>query len=102
MNDGSNPSSASCVVSFQWRRGLFNHQAVGGLTTIALPTISISESPGIHSRAMQARDGALPGEKYVPYILFNASYCALCASNRALPVGIAIPSARGRQRKTWR
>ena len=34
-----------------------------GVTTIALPTISISESPGIHSRAMQARDGALPGEK---------------------------------------
>src|SRR6266567_4626438 len=37
--------------------------AVGGVTTTALPTISISESPGIHSRAMQARDGALPGEK---------------------------------------
>src|SRR5215467_15640984 len=36
---------------------------VGGLTTIALPTISISESPGIHSTAMQARDGALPEEK---------------------------------------
>src|SRR5579862_597655 len=66
MNDGSNPSSASCVVSFQWRRGLFNHHAVGGFTTVALPTISISESPGIHSRAMQARDGALPGEKISP------------------------------------
>src|SRR5882724_1806066 len=36
---------------------------VGGLMTNALPTISISESPGIHSRAMQARDGALPGLK---------------------------------------
>src|SRR5437016_1157723 len=35
----------------------------GGVTTSALPTISISESPGIHSTAMQARDGALPGEK---------------------------------------
>src|SRR5580692_9108004 len=35
--------------------------AAGGFTTNALPTISISESPGIHSRAMQARDGALPG-----------------------------------------
>src|SRR5215472_12814207 len=36
---------------------------VGGLTTTALPTISISESPGIHSTAIHARDGALPGEK---------------------------------------
>ena len=36
---------------------------VGGLTTIALPTISINESPGIHSTAMHARDGALPEEK---------------------------------------
>src|SRR5258708_1762005 len=36
---------------------------VGGLTIIALPTISISESPGIHSTAMHARDGALPEEK---------------------------------------
>lgn len=36
---------------------------VGGFTTLALPTISIRESPGIHSTAMQARDGALPGEK---------------------------------------
>src|SRR5580658_6551769 len=36
---------------------------VGGVTTLALPTISIRESPGIHSSAMQARDGALPGEK---------------------------------------
>src|SRR5207244_5580328 len=36
----------------------------GGVTTSALPTISISESPGIHSTAMQARDGALPGEKH--------------------------------------
>src|SRR5215469_2507441 len=36
---------------------------VGGPTTSALPTISISESPGIHSTATQARDGALPGEK---------------------------------------
>ena len=34
-------------------------------TTKALPTISIRESPGIHSTAMQARDGALPGLKYV-------------------------------------
>jgi len=42
-------------------------QAAGvGLTTNALPTISISESPGIQSTAMQARDGALPGLKYVP------------------------------------
>jgi hypothetical protein len=36
---------------------------VGELTTIALPTISMSESPGIHSTAMHARDGALPEEK---------------------------------------
>ena len=36
------------------------------LTTCAVPTISISESPGIHSTAKHARDGALPGEKYVP------------------------------------
>src|ERR1035437_9252582 len=36
---------------------------VGGLTTIALPTISINESPGIHSTAMHERDGALPEEK---------------------------------------
>src|SRR5581483_2158207 len=40
-----------------------NYLSVDGLTTNALPTISISESPGIHSRAIQARDGALPGEK---------------------------------------
>ena len=26
----------------------------------------------------------------------------LCASKRALPMGVVIPSARGRQRKTWR
>src|ERR1700733_119032 len=37
-----------------------------GSTTSALPTISMSESPGIHSSAIQARDGALPGLKYVP------------------------------------
>src|SRR5580692_2505241 len=36
---------------------------VEGFRTLALPTISIRESPGIHSSAMQARDGALPGEK---------------------------------------
>ena len=36
---------------------------VGGLTTSALPTISINESPGIHSTARHARDGALPEEK---------------------------------------
>src|SRR5882757_6365407 len=36
---------------------------VGGVITNALPTSSISESPGIHSTAMQARDGALPGLK---------------------------------------
>src|SRR5215469_15231322 len=35
----------------------------GGFTTLALPTISISESPGIHSTAMQARDGALGGRE---------------------------------------
>src|SRR5215472_1086726 len=35
----------------------------GGFTTRALPTISISESPGIHSTAMHARDGALIGEE---------------------------------------
>jgi hypothetical protein len=35
----------------------------GELTTNAHPTISISESPGIHSTAIQARDGALPGLK---------------------------------------
>src|ERR1700739_1288085 len=36
---------------------------VGGFTTLVLPTISIRESPGIHSTAMHAREGALPGEK---------------------------------------
>ena len=39
------------------------YPAAVGETTNALPTISISESPGIHSTAMQARDGALPGLK---------------------------------------
>src|SRR5260370_27747052 len=39
---------------------------VGGVTTMALPTISISESPGIHAIAMQARDGAFPEQKEVP------------------------------------
>jgi hypothetical protein len=34
---------------------------------MALPTTSISESPGIQSSAMEDRDGALPGLKYVPY-----------------------------------
>src|SRR5258708_22164686 len=34
---------------------------VGEVTTNALPTISISESPGIHSNAMQARDRAFSG-----------------------------------------
>ena len=49
---------------FSFLRELFDPPAgVGGLTTIALPTISISESPGIHSTAMHAREGALPGEK---------------------------------------
>src|SRR5579859_2856272 len=43
-------------------RNYFSADA-GGLTTCAVPTISISESPGIHSTAMQARDGDLPGEK---------------------------------------
>ena len=37
--------------------------ALGELTTNADPVISISESPGIHSTAMQARVGALPGVK---------------------------------------
>src|SRR6476660_6803061 len=32
----------------------FSADGVDGVTTIALPTISISESPGIHSTAMQA------------------------------------------------
>src|ERR1700682_3219698 len=41
----------------------FSAGEAGGVMTIALPTISISESPGIHSTAMQARDGDLPGEK---------------------------------------
>src|ERR1700733_1464090 len=39
------------------------YSPAGGLTTRALPTISISESPGIHSSAMQAREGVLPGLK---------------------------------------
>jgi hypothetical protein len=38
-------------------------EETGGVTTTALPTISISESPGIHSNAMQAREGAFPGLK---------------------------------------
>src|SRR5579871_136972 len=37
--------------------------APGAFTTLALPTISIRESPGIHSTAMHARDGDFPGEK---------------------------------------
>src|SRR5580693_1946305 len=45
------------------RQNYLSGEGVGGFTTIALPTISISESPGIHSTAMQARDGALPAEK---------------------------------------
>jgi len=39
------------------------HPAGLGDTTSALPTTSMSESPGIHSTAMQAREGALPGLK---------------------------------------
>src|SRR6516165_481694 len=37
--------------------------SAGGFTTSAEPTISTSESPGIHSTAMHARDGDLPWEK---------------------------------------
>jgi hypothetical protein len=40
--------------------------AEGDVTTRALPTTSISESPGIHSTAMHAREGARPALKYVP------------------------------------
>src|ERR1700722_21020361 len=50
--------------NFRFMRGPFSSfvnylsgLGAGGLTTKALPTISISESPGIHSRAMQAREG---------------------------------------------
>jgi hypothetical protein len=42
---------------------LYAGAAVGELTTNALPTISISESPGIQSTAMQARAGVRPGLK---------------------------------------
>src|SRR4029077_14901008 len=35
-------------------------------TGSALPTISISESPGIHSTAIHDREGVFPGAKYVP------------------------------------
>lgn len=38
----------------------------GDVTTRALPTTSTRESPGIQSTAMKAREGALPGLKYVP------------------------------------
>src|SRR5271165_5594654 len=52
------------VISFQrLPKNYLSEAGAGGVTTRALPTISISESPGIHSRAMHARDGALPGEK---------------------------------------
>src|SRR6516164_1328919 len=44
-------------------KGYFSGAVATGLTTRALPTISIKESPGIHSTAMHARDGILPGEK---------------------------------------
>src|ERR1700736_1231385 len=44
-------------------RNYLSASVAGGVSTIALATNSVSESPGIHSRAMQARDGALPGEK---------------------------------------
>src|SRR5260221_12207347 len=40
--------------------GYFSAAGAGGPTISALPTISINESPGIHSTAMQARDGVLP------------------------------------------
>src|ERR1700742_5155370 len=43
------------IVSFQLGRRILSQPAVGGVRTAALPTISINESPGIHSRAMQAR-----------------------------------------------
>src|SRR5579863_1864334 len=43
--------------------GYLSSALAGGFTTFALPTISIKESPGIHSTAMQAREGNLPGEK---------------------------------------
>ena len=45
------------------RQSLARYAAGGGETTTALPTISTSESPGIQSTAMYARDGALPGLK---------------------------------------
>src|ERR1700722_6514019 len=76
--EGANKLLAAPIAARKERRGQPNFIAnlllpdlayclsaagVGGFTTLALPTISIRESPGIHSSAMQARDGALPGEK---------------------------------------
>lgn len=63
------PASPPGVRSCRSRRGRRGsrtrclYPAAGGETTNALPTISISESPGIHSTAMHAREGALPGLK---------------------------------------
>ena len=54
--------SAPVAMAVLWRTLPF-YPADGGEMTNALPTISISESPGIHSTAMQAREGALPGLK---------------------------------------
>src|SRR5215469_5497833 len=53
------------IPSFLSARPANGYPATGAdaFTTFALPTISMSESPGIHSTAMQARDGDLPGEK---------------------------------------
>jgi hypothetical protein len=49
--------------SLAWTVRLYTGGMAGEVATNAFPTISISESPGIHSTAMQARDGALPGLK---------------------------------------
>jgi len=58
----SNFSPICCALSDS-RASYFSVAAAGALTTSALPTISISESPGIHSTAMHAREGDFPGVK---------------------------------------
>src|ERR1700683_1932387 len=52
-----------CSFPYEFFPAAANYFSAGAAMTTALPTISIRESPGIHSTAMHARDGALPGEK---------------------------------------
>ena len=65
-NKVNSPANTAFQSADEMHAGLFIRLGNGhaaGLMTLAQPTTSIREFPGIHSRAMQARAGDLPGLK---------------------------------------